>query len=463
LKERRVKGVETSEHQTVALPMDAIKLAIQKGNKAAMRQLLEELQPYDLGQIFFRLNGVYRRQLLDFLSPEKIAELVEEVEKTEQLEILSALPPEKLSRVLNRVPSDEMADLLEGLEEQKVQTLLKKMEQAEADKVRALLDYPGDTAGGKMTTEYISVYDHYTVEEAIQYLRQEAPTAETVYYIYVIDGDDRLVGVVSLRELLIAQPDVPVREIMYERVISVPADMDQEEVAAILGRYDFLAIPVVDDENRLLGIITVDDILDVLIEEAQEDIAKLSAVSRAEKEVLASPLASARRRIPWLMLLLFIGVLTSKLVGFFEDTISRLTALAFFMPMVAGMTGNTGTQSLAMVIRGIASGELTRDKYGRFILQQASVGLIIGAVCSLLIVGVLYGMENDLRLGIVVGFSLLLTLLIGTIAGTVIPLLLHFLKVDPAVASGPLITTLSDVFSLVVYFGIATLCLNFLL
>src|SRR5690606_27288271 len=215
-------------------------------------------------------------------------------------------------------------------------------------------------------------------------------------------------------------PDVPVREIMYERVISVPADMDQEEVAAILGRYDFLAIPVVDDENRLLGIITVDDILDVLIEEAQEDIAKLSTVSRAEKEVLAS----ARRRIPWLMLLLFIGVLTSKLVGFFEDTISRLTALAFFMPMVAGMTGNTGTQSLALVIRGIASGELTRDKYGRFILQQASVGLIIGTVCSLLIVGVLYGMENDLRLGIVVGFSLLLTLLIGTIAGTVIPLLL---------------------------------------
>lgn len=455
--------METSEHQTVELPLDSIKLAIQKRNKPAMRQLLEELQPYDLGQIFFRLNGVYRRQFLEFLSPEEIADLVEELEKTEQLDILAALPPEKLSRVLNRMSSDDMADLLGGLEEQKAQTLLKKMERAEADKVRALLDYPQDTAGGKMTTEYISVYDHYTVDEAIQYLRQEAPTAETVYYIYVIDGDDRLVGVVSLRELLIAQPDVPVREIMYERVIAVPAEMDQEEVATILGRYDFLAIPVVDDENRLLGIITVDDILDVLIEEAQEDIAKLSAVGQAEKGVLTSPFVAARRRIPWLMLLLFIGVLTSKLVGYFEDTISKLTALAFFMPMVAGMTGNTGTQSLALVIRGISSGELTRDKYSRFILQQASVGLIIGAVCSLLIVGVLYGMENDLRLGIVVGISLLLTLLIGTIAGTVIPLLLHWLKVDPAVASGSLITTLSDVFSLVVYFGIATLCLNFLL
>src|SRR5690606_2364803 len=183
----------------------------------------------------------------------------------------------------------------------------------------------------------------------------------------------------------------------------------------------------------------------------------------AEKGVFTSAFVAARRRIPWLVLLLFIGVLTSRLVGFFEDTISKLTALAFFMPMVAGMTGNTGTQSLALVIRGISSGELTRDKYSRFILQQASVGLIIGTVCSLLIVGLLYGMEHDLRLGIVVGISLLLTLLMGTIAGTVIPLLLHWLKVDPAIASGPLITTLSDVFSLVVYFGIATLCLKFLL
>src|SRR5690606_25439046 len=235
---------------------------------------------------------------------------------------------------------------------------------------------------------------------------------------------DRLGGVVPLRAPLIARPAVPVREILYGRAIAVPAGMSPEAVAAILGRYAVLAAPVGGEATRLLGIITVEDRLDVLIEEAQEDIAKLPAVSGAEKEVLASPLASARRRIPWLMLLLFIGVLTSKLVGFFEDTISRLTALAFFMPMVAGMTGNTGTQSLALVIRGIASGELTRDKYGRFILQQASVGLIIGTVCSLLIVGVLYGMENDLRLGIVVGFSLLLTLLIGTIAGTVIPLLL---------------------------------------
>ena len=443
--------------------IEPIIIALQKRDKKMLHQQLERLQPYDWGQIFFQLNTVYRRYFIELLSIDDIGELLKELDPTEQQEVLRVLGPDKTVQVLNQMPSDDVADLLGELEEPHVQSLLKDMERVEADKVRALLHYPEDTAGGKMTSEFVAIYDHFSVEEVIQYLRREAPTAETVYYVYVVDADDRLVGVVSLRELLIAQPETKVRDIMYERVISVPADMDQEEAAKIMEQYDFLAVPVIDSDQRLLGIITVDDMIDVLIEEAHEDLSKLSAVSYPEKEVLSPPFASAGRRLPWLILLLIIGMMTASLVGYFEQTIEKVAVLTFFMPMIAGMTGNTGTQSLALVIRGLTSGQLTRDKYWQILRQEGLAGIIISTVCSLLIVGMILLWRQDLYLGLVVGSSLWFTLLIGTLAGTIIPILLQLLKIDPAVASGPLITTLNDVFSLLVYFGIATLFLNHLL
>ncbi|MDA8354004.1 MAG: magnesium transporter [Firmicutes bacterium] len=452
-----------NEERKREIDLDSIKVALQKREQRFLRPLVEELQPYDLGQVFFRLPTVYRSQFVRMLKPAEIALLLEEVESEEQQEILSTLGPERTSAILNRMPSDKVADLMGELDESIVRLLLRSMERDEADKVRALLHYPEDTAGGKMTPEYVAVYEYYTVEEVIQYLRREAPTAETIYYIYVIDADDRLVGVISLRELLIASPSKPITEVMYERIISVPAEMDQEEVAQLMQRYDFLAIPVVDGENRLLGIITIDDVVDVLIEEAQEDISKLSAVGQTEMDVLTHPFSSARRRIPWLVLLLFIGMLTATMLSTFENTINRVAALAYFMPMVAGMTGNTGTQSLALVIRGLSSGQLTRDKYLHILRQEGITGVMIGTVCSVLIFFMVTLLYGKLSLGLVVGVSMWFTLLLGTIGGTLIPLLLNLLKVDPTVASGPLITTINDVFSLLIYFGFATLFLHYLL
>lgn len=436
---------------------------LQKRDLKALRAIISELQPYDLGQIFFALNDIHRRRFLALLQSEEIATLLEELELNEQQEVMIALGPAKTAHVLNLMSSDDVADLLGELDDPKAQSLLKEMERVEADKVRALLNYPEDTAGGLMTSEYVSVYNHFTVEEAIHYLRQKAPTAETIYYLYVINADERLVGVVSLRDILIAQPSAKIEDIMYERVISVPAEMDQEEVAHLLERYDFLAIPVVDKENRLLGIITVDDVIDVLIEEAQEDISKLSAVGINEKEVMGHPFLSAKMRIPWLIILLFIGMVTANLLGLFEQTIEALPVLTIFMPMIAGMTGNTATQSLATIIRGLASHQLNRDNYKKVISQESMVGFIIGLVCSSLIIVIISIWKQSMGLGLVVGASLFFTLLIGTLVGTVIPLLLNALKVDPTVASGPLITTLNDVFSLMVYFGLATFFIHYLL
>ncbi|SDW68779.1 magnesium transporter [Marininema mesophilum] len=451
-----------TEEQQHKIDLDAIKLAVQKRDRRYLRPLIEELQPYDLGQIFFQLRGIYRHHFIQLLDPEEIADLLEELEADEQQEVLGNVGADKTSKVLNRMSSDEVADLMGEMDETNVQTLLRGMERDEADKVRALLHYPDDTAGGKMTLEYVSVYDYYTVEETILYLRREAPTAETVYYIYVIDADDRVIGVVSLRELLIAQPETPIPDIMYERIISVPADMDQEEVAKIMERYDFLAIPVVDEEGRLLGIITIDDVVDVLIEEAQEDIAKLSAVGQTEMDVLTHPFSSARRRIPWLILLLCIGMLTASLLGFFQGTIKKVAILATFMPMISGMTGNTGTQSLALVIRGLSTGQLTRDRYFQILRQEGFVGVIIGMVCSLFIFGLVTFWEGDWVLGLIVAGSLQITLILGTLGGTLIPILLHLLKVDPTIASGPLITTINDVIALSIYLGLATTFIEYI-
>ncbi|MCS1350173.1 magnesium transporter [Mechercharimyces sp. CAU 1602] len=451
-----------TQSTTHVIDIAQIQVYLQKRDLKRLRPLLDELQPYDLAQIFFQLSPQLQRLLLEHLTRDEIGELLEELESPDQQAVLETLGAEKTAQVLNRMSSDEVADLLGELEDSNVQKLLTTMEKGEAEKVRALLDYPEDTAGGKMTTEYVSVYNHFTADDVIQYLREEAPQAETVYYIFVTDADDRLVGVVSLRELLIAQPNTLIRDIMYERVISVPADMDQEEVAKLLERYDFLAIPVTDEEERLLGIITVDDIIDVLIEEAQEDISRLSAVGYTEKEVITHPFSSARLRIPWLLLLLLIGVFTANLLGFFEHTIQQVAALTFFMPMIAGMTGNTGTQSLALVIRGLSTGQLTRDKYLRVLGQEGIVGMIIASICSTIIIAVVTFLEGNIYLGLVIGAALWCTLLIGTFVGTLIPLLLNIAKVDPVVASGPLITTLNDVFSLIIYFGLATLFIQLL-
>ncbi len=284
---------------------------------------------------------------------------------------------------------------------------------------------------------------------------------ETINYLYVIDHDKSLVGVVSYRDLIIANEHEKIHDIMYSRVISVSADTDQEEVARLIERYDFVSIPVVDN-NVLVGIVTVDDIIDVVIKEATEDIEKLSASGKAI-DFDTSAIVAAYRRLPWLILLLFIGVVSGTIISQFEDTLSKVVALAFFMPMIAGMTGNTGTQSLAVVVRGLSTRDVDKKVAFRLIIRECKVGLIIGIACGILISIIAFVWQGNPILGLVVGSSLIITLIIGTLAGTVIPLILYRFKIDPAVASGPLITTLNDILSLLIYFGIATLFISYLM
>ncbi|WP_164491779.1 magnesium transporter [Staphylospora marina] len=425
------------------------------------RKASEELtgrHPYDLRRMFFELTPDERRRFLDWLEPEVIALILEESEPREQTELLEALGPLKAASVLEHMSRDDVADLLGGMERLEALAFLRHMEKVEADRIRALLRYPEDTAGGLMTDEYVTVRSEHTVEEAIAHLRREARQAETIYYVYVLNERDRLVGVVSLRDLLVANPSDSVKHIMTDRVISVPADMDQEKAAHILGRYDLLALPVIDEDRRLLGIITVDDVIDVLIEEAGEDLERIAAVGKGERWP-ANALMAAAKRIPWLVLLLLIGTFTANLLGWFEPTIQSLPILTAFMPMIAGMTGNTATQSLALVIRRLSEDSLPEKGYRMLLRREVWTGFWIALVCGLLITGWVVWWKEDVMLGGIIGLSLFTSLFIGTLVGTLVPILLDSFGTDPAVASGPLITTLNDVFSLMIYFGLASLFL----
>jgi len=429
--------------------------------KNKFHEIIDELHPYDMAKLYKEMPEKHRRKFLFFLSPEQIADLIQELDHDMQLDVLHKLGIDRSSKVMNEMDSDDLADLLNELSADKIKEFMDRLKDEKSKNVQQLMEYPPDTAGGIMTDRYVRIRTYYTVKDAIEKLKTFADIAENIYYLYVIDENRKLVGVVSYRDLLLANLDDKIEDIMFNRVISVPVDMDQEEVARIIAKYDFIAVPVVDKENRIVGIITVDDIIDVVIQEANEDIEKFSA-SGGAIDFNTPALKAAFKRLPWLILLLFIGLISGSIISVFENTLQTIVALAFFMPLIAGMTGNTGTQSLAMVVRGLIAYKLDMKSTVRLIWREFKVGIIIGTCCALLIFTAAYIWKGDMILSFVVGASLFLTLIIGTMAGTIIPIILYKLKIDPAIASGPLITTLNDIFSLVIYFGLATAMLSHL-
>lgn len=433
--------------------------ALKESKRKEFDAILDELQPYDVARIYGELPEKHKKRFLLYLNIDMLADLIEELSKTEQLDVLNRLGIERSGEVLDEMDNDDLASLLDDLSPEKISQLLSGMKKEESKAVQDIMNYPPETAGRLMTNRFVWIRDYYTVKEAVTKLKSFTDYAETINYLYVIDQYRKLVGVVSYRDILMAEADAVVRNIMYERVISVSVDTDQEEVAMLIQRYDFMAIPAVNEENVLMGIITVDDIIDVVIQEANEDIEKLSASGKSI-DFDTSAYVAAYRRLPWLILLLLIGILSGSIISTYQETLKEIVALAFFIPMISGMTGNTGTQSLAVVVRGLVSNDINKRVITKLVLRELGVGVIIGITCGILISLIAFIWQGNLMIGLVVGISLLLTLIIGTLAGTVIPLVLYRLQIDPAIASGPLITTLNDIFSLLTYFGIATLFLH---
>ena len=433
---------------------------LKENKKGAIEKVIDELQPYDIAQLYRNLPGKHHFKFLVYLSPQQIADLIQELESDLQIEILHRLGIEKSSKVMNLMENDDLADLLSELSVEKIQEYLSTMKIEDSTYVQNLMSYAPETAGGLMTNQFVWIKDDYTIRDAVDKLKAFAEMNHTIYYLYVINDLKELVGVVSYRDLLLGDLHEKISDIMFNRVISVPVDLDQEEVAQLIERYDFVAVPVVDENKKLLGIVTVDDVIDVVIQEANEDIEKLSA-SGKDIDFNTKATTASFRRLPWLILLLFIGLISGSIISGFQDTIDTYVGLVFFMPMIAGMTGNTGTQSLAVVVRGLISHDLDKKTVIKLIARELGVGLIIGITCGILIAIIAYLWLSPIY-SLIVGGSLVLTLIIGTLAGTVIPLMLYRFGVDPAVASGPLITTLNDIFSLIVYFSLATAFLAYL-
>ncbi|CAM4201115.1 magnesium transporter [Paenibacillus tarimensis] len=442
--------------------IDQYKCYLDAGDLTGCLAVLQELQPFDMAALFVSLEPTQQPQLLRMLDTELLADMMQELSPHAQYDAFRLLGRNRTTEVMDRMDNDDLALFLDALSEEDRNRFLANMDAEESENVQRLMNYPPETAGRIMTNRYVWIPLYYSVKEAVEKIREFAEISETLSYLYVIDEMKKLIGVVSYRDLILADASDKIADIMYTRVISVTVDTDQEEVADIMRRYDFLALPVVDEAQILSGIVTVDDIMDVIVHEANEDIHKLSGGAKGI-DFDTKPGTAAVRRLPWLILLLFIGLVSGTIISRFEDTLNQIVALAFFMPMIAGMTGNTGTQSLAVVVRGLISREMDKKEMFKLVKREFTVGLLIGLTCGVLVTIIAYVWQGSITLGLVVGASLLVTLILGTLAGTVIPLLLNKLKIDPAIASGPLITTLNDVLSLLIYFGIATAFLSYLL
>ena len=439
-------------------------MSVETFYQSISRDLKAGVHPGDLlGQIE-KLELDQKVGLMQWLPEDEAVFLLQEMEDFEQAEIIRHLDKQRASRILEDMASDDVADLIGKLSPEEAQEILHLIDEEELADFGSLLKYPEESAGGIMTTEFISLPADIPVEEAISRLREIAPDAETIYYVYVVDHEGRLIGVISLRDLIASSDGVILKEVMRQNVISVNAELDQEEVARVVSKYDLLAVPVVDDETRLLGIITVDDVIDVMEQEATEDIYRLAGASKVvDMELTEAPVSKVvRLRLPWLLISMVGGFISGSVIGGYESTLEAIVILAVFIPVIMDMGGNVGTQSSTIFVRGLATGEIDLAEAWPYFFREIRIGVTLGLICGVLISGAAFLWQGNPYLGAVVGVSMLGTITVAALIGTLVPLLCSKINVDPAITAGPFVTTIKDVTGLMIYFFIATSFIEYL-
>ncbi len=445
------------ETQTLAR-LEALQNALEESDAFKVKAALEELYPAQILEHWSEFAPEHRLPILTLLSPADAAEVFSHLEETEQAELLEALPPWRVKELLEELSLDDLADTINAVEEEnpaQAEALLRQLDPETRAEVEELAEYDEDEAGGIMTSEYIAVRDAMRVEEVFRFLRREAPDAEQIYVIYVVDAEEHLEGVITLRDLIVADPKTRVAEIMNPDVIFVRDDTDQEEVARLMADYNFTVLPVVDEDKKLVGIVTIDDVVDVIQEEATEDIYRLGAVESPELVYSKSSVwALWSARVRWLVILIVTGSITSSILQGFESVLAAMTALAFYLPVLTGTGGNTGNQSSTLIVRALATRDVELRDWWPILRKELGVGVLLGlTLAALLAVKVVIDGETGLLW--VVGVSLGLVVLVANLAGAMLPILLKKLKLDPALISNPLIATVTDVTGLVVYLSVA--------
>lgn len=449
------EGQEMDEHFALLLE------TLQKQEMTEFRELFLALHIYEQGQFYQSIEEIDRQQIYNYLSPKELADMFDVIEEDNEnmKDYIAEMRPSYAAEMLSAMFTDNAVDLLNRLDKAQKAKYLSLMSTEAAGEIKELLHYEDDTAGAIMTTEFVSIVANQTVRSAMYVLKNQADVAETIYYVYVVDQENHLVGVISLRDLIINDDDTMIADVLSERVISVHVGDDQEDVAQTIRDYDFLALPVTDYDDHLLGIVTVDDIIDVIDDEAASDYSGLAGVN--VEEVSENPIKAASKRLPWLITLLFLGMSTATLISHYEELVSEASILAVFISLITGTAGNAGTQSLAVAVRRLAVSDEKDNSFVRLILSETLTGLVTGAVTGVAIFIVVGIWQHNFPLGFVIGMAMLCAITVANLAGSLIPMLMDKLGFDPAVASGPFITTLSDLTSVLIYFNIASLFMQY--
>ncbi len=440
---------------------DDLRALLATRNEQLIRSLLADLRPADLADALEHLDEEDRRYVFGLISEADRPQALAEMDEGAREAILEALRPAEIADMVEELRSDDAADLVQDLSDEVAGQVLGEVGADDARRLRRLLSYPEDTAGGRMDAEFVAVPESETVGQAIERVRKAGEEQGDIPHVFVVGDDGRLVGKLSLRDLLLNPPDRKVAEIADHDIISVPADLDQEEVAELARKYDLAVVPVVDASGRLLGQITLDDLLEVYEEEASEDFAKLSGGLK-EESPSDSVVAVSRNRLPWLVLGLLGGTLSAWVMSHFTNSFKQALQISFFIPVITAMGGNVGIQSSSTIVRALATGEVDMPHaHGRLAKEIA-----VGALNALVLAGVLWAIVSlwlgEVRLAAVVGLSLTASMTFAAAVGSAVPLLLKRLGVDPALATGPFVTTTNDILGLTIYLTMSTVLLQWI-
>ena len=445
------EGIEQAPRNKKIL-VATVRRFLRKGATAHLKNLVSKLHPADVAHIFRNLSEKERKTLLKVLDAREVAGILPKLDSLTLTEVLDLISPEELAEYLNHMAPDDAITLIDTLSKDKKEKLSPLLEKH--PEIWKLLQYGEETAGRIMSTDFVALHEDTTVEEAIEKIRQARD--KEVFYIYVVDSRGHLVGVISLRQLILSDPNKRLSEVMNPDVIYVRVDADQEEVARIVDKYDILAVPVVDEHKRLVGIVTADDVIDIIVEEATEDIYKM--VGTTDEELWEKSLVKiAMYRLPWLSFSLIGELVSGYVIHLYNNTLKEFMALSFFIPLVMALAGNVGNQSQTIMVRALATGRIDADKPWKVIIRQIGVGFIMGLIAGAVAGVAVYFIQKHYILSLIIGVSILTCMIITATVGALTPLIFKKLNIDPALPSGPFITTFSDILANFVYLSLATL------
>ena len=452
-------GVKHSELRQ--LVRTQLELLLNQGNLEGAKSLLIPVQPVDIAEAIEGLPESMQVIAFRLVSKTEAIEVYEYLDKAIQQALIQEFKRQEVLDIVDKMSPDDRAKLFDELPAKVVRRLLAQLSPEERQATALLLGYEEDTAGRIMTPEYISLKETLTVSQTLEKIRSLANASEIIYYLYVIDASRHLKGIVSLRDLVISSPDTPLSEIMTRDVVSVHTDTDQEEVARTIQRYDLLAVPIVDREDRLVGVVTVDDVIDILEQEATEDIYALGGLqSDGDNYFQTNLITVARRRVVWLFVLLLTNTVTGTIIRSHENLLQQIVTLTAFIPLLTGTGGNVGAQSSTVVIRGLNTEEITDMGAGQVVFREALAGFLLGSILGTMATVWAYWLQGSLSVAISVGMSLIAIALLASVAGSALPFLFRSLGLDPALMSAPFITTAVDVLGVLIYFNIAKMILG---